>query len=160
MKLYCLNDAILRIEVVAVDERFQHKGIGREVRSWYTSNLSCSVCTVLLTPPVHSAQGEGDSIRFHAGTVAALLENRAQRFKLQSRWMVQKSLVKFPLRSQKMTVWNAGSRSVALWCVLSLYGFGLMNDQQLFQSENPVVLQNIWNIILVFKTIQASGGAL
>ena len=30
------------------------------------------MCTVLLTPPVHSAQGEGDSVRFHAGTVAAL----------------------------------------------------------------------------------------
>ena len=42
---------ILLIEIVAVtsvSEWFQHKGIGREVRSWYTSNLSCAVCTVLL----------------------------------------------------------------------------------------------------------------
>ena len=85
-------------------------------------NLSCSVCLVLLTSPVHSAQGEGDrdSIRYHAGTVAALLENRAQRFKLQSRWMLQKSLVKFPPRSQKMTVWNADS-DCSLMCPLTLW---------------------------------------
>ena len=80
------------------------------------------MCTVLLTPPVHSAQGEGDSIRFHAGTVAALLENRAQRFKLQSRWMLQKIAGEIPTEkpeNDRVKRWI--QISCSLMCPLTLW---------------------------------------